>query len=83
MSKESKKIDNYREIEVVLSDGTSFQTKSCCKADVLKPEVDPTNHPAWRTGAGNFINTNNNRISKFERKFGSGFFEHKKDAGAN
>jgi large subunit ribosomal protein L31 len=69
--------NGYKEIEIVLTNGTSFKTRSCYdKSAVLKLDVDPTNHPAWKDKATNFVNTNNNQVGKFERKFGSSVFSY-------
>jgi ribosomal protein L31 len=32
--------------------------------------MDPKNHPAWQDKAQNFVNANNERVSKFNNKFG-------------
>ena len=40
---------DYHEIEVVMTDGTSFKTRSTWgkPSDTLKLEIDPKSHPAW------------------------------------
>ena len=40
---------DYHEIEVVMTDGSTFKTKSTWgkPSDTLKLEIDPKSHPAW------------------------------------
>lgn len=66
---------DYHNITVILNDGSQFQTKSCFgqEGSVIKPEVDPTNHPAWRTDGSNSINTKNKQLEKFNNKFADCF----------
>ena len=59
---------NYREITVVLTDGTKFKTFSTYKSDTLKLEVDAKTHPAW-TREANYINTKADEVSKFSKKY--------------
>jgi large subunit ribosomal protein L31 len=73
--------ESYRELVVVLSNGETFNTKSCYnKSNTLKLDVDPLNHPAWKEKNTNFINTKNDRVNKFEKKFGSGIFDYKESS---
>lgn len=73
MKKEIHPVEH--EVKVILSDGTSFTIMSSCKSDSIKLDVDPLNHPAWKTGQGTFLNVNNDRVSKFKKKFGDVFSE--------
>ncbi|MBR2141400.1 MAG: 50S ribosomal protein L31 [Rickettsiales bacterium] len=73
MKKEIHPVEH--EVKVILSDGTSFTVMSSCKSDSIKLDVDPLNHPAWKTGQGTFLNVNNDRVSKFKKKFGDVFSE--------
>ena len=45
---------DYHEIEVVMTDGSKFKTKSTWgkPSDTLKLEIDPKSHPAWTGGKG-------------------------------
>jgi large subunit ribosomal protein L31 len=71
-------MENYKELKVVLTDGSSFMTRSCYdKGNVLKLDVDPLNHPAWRKENANFVNSNNSQVNRFEKKFGSSAFNYK------
>ncbi|MDR3289678.1 MAG: 50S ribosomal protein L31 [Rickettsiales bacterium] len=65
---------DYHEITVQLTDGKKFQTKSCWGkvGDVLTLDIDPSNHPAWRKDNQSFVNTKDDQITKFNKKF-SGF----------
>jgi large subunit ribosomal protein L31 len=60
------------EVTVQLTDGTKFtiMTSWGKAGDVLKTDVDPKNHPAWQDGKANFINVNDDRVNKFNKKFG-------------
>ena len=60
---------DYHEIEVVMTDGTTFKTRSTWgkKSDTLKLEIDPKSHPAW-TGKIN-INDSVGQVAKFEKRF--------------
>ena len=63
------------EVSIVLADGTNFTVKTTHgkEGDVIKLDVDPTNHPAWRSEQGTFLNANNDRVSKFKKKYGDAF----------
>ena len=66
-----KKIHNdYHEIEVVMTDGTKFKTKSTWgkKGDVLNLDIDPKSHPAWSGGERKIVDTQG-QISKFAQKY--------------
>lgn len=40
------------------------------EGDILKLDTDPRNHPAWQEDSKGFINVNDERINKFNKKFG-------------
>jgi large subunit ribosomal protein L31 len=66
---------DYHFIEVKLTDGTTFRTRSTWgAADAsLNLEVDPTTHPAWTGGSQRLMDTGG-RVSKFKKKYeGLGF----------
>lgn len=65
-------------VSVVLNDGTKFVVMMACgkDGDTMKLDIDPTNHPAWRSEQGPFVNANNDSITKFKKKFGN-VFENK------
>lgn len=66
---------DYHNITVVLNDGSQFQTKSVYgqEGSIIKPEVDPTNHPAWRKEGGIAMNSKNKQLEKFNNKFADCF----------
>ncbi len=59
-------------VNVKMTDGSTFEILTTWgKEDgVLHLDVDPKNHPAWQEKGGNFINANNEMVSKFKNKFG-------------
>lgn len=63
---------DYHIINVVMNDGTKYQTKSTLGAagDTLTLDIDPTTHPAW-TGGNAQILDRGGRVSRFKQKFGN------------
>ena len=61
---------DYHEIEVTMTDGESFKTRSTWgkKGDNLRLEVDPKTHPAWTGGKAQIIDTEG-RVERFNRRF--------------
>lgn len=62
-------------LSIVLSNGKQIGIKTTWgkEGETMKLDVDPTNHPAWRKDSGTFVNTNNDQVSKFKKKYGSMF----------
>jgi large subunit ribosomal protein L31 len=62
---------DYHPITVVLTDGTSFVTRSTYgkAGDTLNLDIDPKSHPAW-TGGQQTILDRGGRVSRFNQKFG-------------
>ena len=62
-------------VTITLSDGTNFTVNTVWgkEGDNMKLDVDPTNHPAWKSEQGTFLNTNNDMVSKFNKKYGNIF----------
>ena len=62
---------NYHEINVVMTDGSSFKTRSTWgkPGDTLRLDVDPKSHPAW-TGVQKLLDTGG-QIAKFNKRFAS------------
>jgi large subunit ribosomal protein L31 len=62
---------DYHTINVVMTDGTSFQTRSTWgnEGDTLQLDIDPKSHPAW-TGGGQQLVDRGGRVSRFNQKFG-------------
>jgi len=61
---------DYHEIDVVMTDGTTFKTRSTWgkASDTLKLEVDSKSHPAWTGGKIN-INDSEGQVARFEKRF--------------
>lgn len=61
---------NYHEIDVVMTDGSVFKTRSTWgkESDTLKLEIDPKSHPAWTGGKAN-INDSEGQVARFQKRF--------------
>lgn len=61
---------DYHEITVVMTDGTSFTTRSCYgkPGDTLRLDIDPKSHPAW-TGQQRVVLDSAGQVSKFNKRF--------------
>ena len=61
---------DYHEIEVVMTDGSTFKTRSTYgkAGETLKLEIDPKSHPAW-TGGKAGINDTEGQVARFEKRF--------------
>jgi large subunit ribosomal protein L31 len=59
----------YHEINIVMTDGTQFKTRSCMgkPGDTLRLDIDPKSHPAW-TGVQRMLDTGG-QVAKFNKKF--------------
>jgi large subunit ribosomal protein L31 len=62
---------DYHMIKVVMTDGTSFETRSTWgkEGDTLNLEIDPSSHPAW-TGGQQKIMDAGGMVSRFNKRFG-------------
>ncbi len=62
---------NYHTIKVVMTDGTTFETRSTwgSEGDELRLDIDPKSHPAW-TGGNQQLVDRGGRVSRFNKKFG-------------
>ncbi|MCH7543336.1 MAG: 50S ribosomal protein L31 [Proteobacteria bacterium] len=60
---------DYHEITVVMTDGTSYKTRSTWgkPGDTLKLDIDSKSHPAW-TGVHRLVDTGG-QLAKFNRRF--------------
>ena len=60
-------------VNVIMTDKSQFQILTTWgkEGDTLRLDVDPKNHPAWQERSQNFINANNERVTKFKSKFGN------------
>ena len=61
---------DYHEINVVMTDGTSFTTQSTWgePGDTLRLDVDPKSHPAWTGGSTRLVDTDG-QVAKFNKRF--------------
>ncbi len=62
---------DYHFITVVMTDGTSYQTRSTYGKEgaTLNLDIDPKTHPAW-TGGNAHLLDRGGRVSRFNAKFG-------------
>jgi large subunit ribosomal protein L31 len=60
---------DYHEITVVMTDGSSFKTRSTYgkEGDTLHLDVDSKSHPAWTGGTVQIIERG--QVEKFNRRF--------------
>ncbi len=68
---------DYHEITVVMTDGTSYKTRSTWgkAGDTLTLDIDPLTHPAWTGGQQRLVDTGG-QLSKFNKRF-KGFSSNK------
>lgn len=59
----------YHEINVVMTDGSTFKTRSTWgkPGDTLRLDIDPKSHPAW-TGVHRLMDTGG-QLAKFNKRF--------------
>ena len=60
---------NYHKIKVVMTDGSTFETRSTWgkDGDTLNLDIDPKSHSAWTGGTQKVLDKG--RVSKFFKKF--------------
>jgi large subunit ribosomal protein L31 len=61
----------YHTINVVMTDGTQFKTRSTWgkEGDEMKLDIDSKSHPAWTGGGHKMIDTGG-QVSKFNKRYG-------------
>ncbi len=61
---------DYHEITVVMTDGTTYQTRSTYgkAGDTVKLDIDPRTHPAWTGGHQQLVDTGG-QIAKFNKRY--------------
>ena len=61
---------DYHEITVVMTDGSSYQTRSTYgkAGDTLRLDIDPKSHPAW-TGGQQRVNETDGQVARFNKRF--------------
>ena len=59
----------YHTITVIMTDGTTYNTRSCAgkAGDTIRLDIDPKSHPAW-TGVQRMMDTGG-QVAKFNKKF--------------
>jgi len=57
----------YRQVEVVMTDGSTFLTRSCFKGDRMVLEIDSKSHPFF-TGKQMLVDTAG-RVERFNKRF--------------
>lgn len=62
---------DYHTIKVVMTDGTTFETRSTYgePGASINLDIDPLSHPAWTGGPQKL--GDRGRVSKFNQKFGN------------
>ncbi|MEF2074009.1 50S ribosomal protein L31 [Consotaella aegiceratis] len=62
---------DYHAITVVMTDGTTYETRSTwgSDGDKLNLDIDPTTHPAW-TGGNQGLVDRGGRVSRFQKRYG-------------
>lgn len=60
---------DYHEITVVMTDGTTYQTRSTWgkAGDTMRLEIDSRSHPVW-TGIHRLVDSGG-RLARFNKKF--------------
>ncbi len=61
---------DYHMITVVMTDGTTYQTRSTygSEGETLTLDIDPKTHPAW-TGGSQHLVDRGGRVSRFKKKY--------------
>jgi large subunit ribosomal protein L31 len=61
---------DYHEITVVMTDGTTFKTRSTLgkKGETLTLDIDPKTHPAWTGGAQHLVDSGG-QVARFNKRF--------------
>ncbi|MBL8672827.1 MAG: 50S ribosomal protein L31 [Alphaproteobacteria bacterium] len=60
----------YHEINVIMTDGTSFKTRSTWgkPGETMRLDIDPKSHPAWTGGNSRMLDTAG-QVAKFNKRF--------------
>ncbi len=61
---------DYHEISVVMTDGTTYKTRSTwgAEGDTMTLDIDPKSHPAW-TGGGTRLVDRGGQVAKFNKRY--------------
>jgi large subunit ribosomal protein L31 len=58
---------NYHTVEIVMTDGTTFKTRSCYRGERMVLEIDSKSHPFF-TGKQVLVDTAG-RVDRFNKRF--------------
>jgi len=60
----------YHEINIVMTDGTKFTTRSTWgkAGDTMTLDVDPKSHPAWTGGSARMLDAEG-QVARFNKRF--------------
>jgi large subunit ribosomal protein L31 len=60
----------YHDITVVMTDGSSYQTRSTYgkAGDTLRLDIDPKSHPAWTGGQQRLVDSGG-QLARFNKRF--------------
>ncbi len=61
---------DYHEITVVMTDGSTYKTRSTWgkDGDTMKLDIDSKSHPAWTGGSRRLVDTEG-QVAKFNKRF--------------
>jgi large subunit ribosomal protein L31 len=61
---------DYHDITIVMTDGTSYQTRSTYgkEGDTLRLDIDPKSHPAWTGGQQRLVDSGG-QLARFNKRF--------------
>lgn len=62
---------DYHDITVVMTDGTTFTTRSTYgkAGDRLTLDIDPLSHPAWTGSMSQRLTDTAGQVARFQRRF--------------
>jgi large subunit ribosomal protein L31 len=61
---------DYHEINIVMTDGTKFTTRSTWgkAGDTMTLDIDPKSHPAWTGGSARMLDAEG-QVARFNKRF--------------
>jgi len=61
---------DYHEIEIVMTDGTTYRTRSTwgSEGETMKLDIDSKSHPAWTGGSQRLVDAGG-QVAKFNKRF--------------
>ena len=63
---------DYHELNIIMTDGTTFKTRSTYgkAGDTMRLDIDVLSHPAWTGGNQRLMDTGG-QLSRFNKRFGN------------